>query len=167
MAKDQARSDIIDLARRTHAIFDFNRTASPQLKSIVQVQESLTEELGRFAQNWFQRRHEAAETAFKALHEINAKAKDDPAAAVQAITEWQRGSFERLSADLQDWTTLCMRCAGGAMPPQFEVKSDDTDSDRTVKTDSKTASGAAGKLDGKGDGKGPPKSKSKGHATPV
>jgi len=163
MAKDQAQSDIIDLARWTHAIFDFNRTASPQLKSIVQVQESLAEELGSFARNWFQRRYEATETTFKTLHEINAKAKDDPAAAVQAITEWQRGSFERLNADLQDWTTLCMRCADGAMTAQSVVKSGDTDLDRSGKTNSKTAPGAAGKL----DGKEPPKSKSKSHATPV
>lgn len=163
MANDQGQSDIIDLARRTQALFEFNRTVAPQLESIVQVQEGIAEELEGFVKNWFKRRHEATETAFKSLHEINAKAKDDPAAAVQAITEWQRGSFERLNADLQDWTTLCMRCADGAMTAQSEVKSGDTDLDRSGKANSKTASGAAGKL----DGKEPPKSKSTGHATPV
>ena len=163
MGKVQAQTDIVDLARRTQSLFKLNGAAAPQLENGVQVQEGIVEEMENFARNWFQRRYEATETTFKTLHEINAKAKDDPAAAVQAITEWQRGSFERLNADLQDWTTLCMRCADGAMTAQSEVKSGDTDLDRSGKANSKTASGAAGKL----DGKEPPKSKSTGHATPV
>lgn len=167
MAKDQTQSDIVDLARRTQSLFKLNGGVAPQLESVVQVQQGIIEEVENFAQNWFKRRNDATQSVYKTLHEVNAAGKADPAAAVQAITEWQRGSFERLSADLQDWTALCVRCAGGAMAAQSEMKSDDKDLDESRKTNSKTVSGAAGKLDGKGDGKEPPKSKSKGHVTPV
>lgn len=166
MANDPTQTDIGELARQTQALFKLNGGVAPQLENLVQVQDGLLEEVADFARTWFQRRHDATQSAFKTLHDVNSAGKTDPAAAMQAITEWQRGSFERLSADMQDWTALCMRCAGGAMAAQSEMKSEDKGLDGSEATNSKTASGAAGKLDGKGDGKEPPKSKSTGHATP-
>ena len=167
MANDQGRSDIIDLTRRTQALFEFNRTAAPQLESIVQVQEGIAKELESFARNWFQRRHEATETAFKALQDVNAAGKDDPAAAIQAITEWQRGSFERLNADLNDWAALCMRCADAAITVPSNMASGDANLNGAGKTTSKTEPGAAGKPRSKADGKDRSSTKSTDHSTPV
>ena len=167
MANDQGQSDIIDLARRTQALIEFNRTAAPQLERIVQVQKGITKELESFARNWFKRRHEATETAFKALQEANVAGKTDPAAAMQAITEWQRGSFERLNADLNDWAALCMRCADAAITIPSNMVSGDANLNGAGKTISKTESGVAGKPRSKADGKDMSNAKSTGHATPV
>lgn len=167
MANDQGQSDIIDLARRTQALFEFNRTVAPQLESIVQVQEGIAEELEGFVKNWFKRRHEATETAFKTLQEANVAGKTDPAAAMQAITEWQRGSFERMNADLNDWAALCMRCADAAITVPSNMASGDANLNGAGKTTSKTEPGAAGKPRSKADGKDRSSTKSTDHSTPV
>ena len=158
MMKDQAQTDLIDLARSAQTFFKLNEGAAPQLERIVQVQEGIVEEVENFARNWFQRRNDASQNAFKTLNDMNGSSKADPAAVMRAIAEWPRGSFERLSADLQDWTTLCVRCADGAMTTQS-----DRALDGSGKTTSKAASGAAGKVDGKDASK----RNSTGHATPV
>lgn len=162
MAKDQAKSDITDLARRTQALFKLNGREAPQFENVAKVQEGIVEEIENFARNWFQRRHDASQSVFKALNEANA-GKVDPAAAIQAMTEWQRGSFERLSADMQDWTALCLRCADAALTVRSDMASDGAEPDGSEKTNSKSATGAAEKADGKNSAK----SKSAGHATHV
>ena len=173
MTKNQ-QTDITDLARQTQALFKLNGGIAPKLEHVVQTQHGIASgvasEVENFTQNWFQRRHDATQSTFVALQQITSAEKDNPAAAMQAVTEWQRGSFERLSADLQDWATLCMRCAGVATTASSEMASGFAEPDASKKTPGKAASGAgkgaAGKSD-KTDGRDTSKSGSKGHATPV
>ena len=98
MAKDQAQTDITDLARQTQALFKLNGTAAPQFEQVMKVQEGMLEQAETFTRHWIERRQDAVETALEALNKMNSTDKPDPAAAMQAIFDWQRGSFERLTA---------------------------------------------------------------------
>ena len=107
MAKDETQTDIMDLARRTQALFNPNGAAMPQFEHVLKLQQEMAGQTETFARHWFERRQEAAETGLEALREMNANSGADPMAALRVITDWQRGSFKRLNADLQDWVALC------------------------------------------------------------
>ena len=168
MEKEKVQTEIVDLARWTQSLVKLNGgSAAPQLENIVQVQEGIVEQMEDFVRNWFQRRQDGTQNAFKTLHEVINAGNTEPAAVIQAITEWQCGYFERLSADMQDWRALCVRCVNGAMAVESNVVPDDTNLDGPEITNSKSASRASGKGDEKADGKDALKSRSTGHATPV
>jgi hypothetical protein len=164
MAQEHARTGIADMGRQMQALFNMNGAAAPQLESVLQLQEELAEELGSFAQNWYRRRHEAIETAFKTLREVNSDGKADPAAALQAMSEWQRGAIERLSADMQDWTAFCEGCANhAAKTAHSQNVSIGADLDGAGQTTRIAETVTAGK----GNGKEASKTRIAGHATPV
>ena len=48
----------------------------------------------------------------------------EPAAALQAISEWQRHSFERMAEDLQHWMSLCAHCDGRIVTAESEAAED-------------------------------------------
>ncbi|WP_372609616.1 hypothetical protein [Aquicoccus sp.] len=131
MAKDEPHTDIADLVRQTQALFNLSGAAAPRLTQVMKVQEGMLEQAETFTRHWIERRQEAIETALEALNSMNSKGKPDPVAAMQAITEWQRGSFERLTADYQEWMTLCMQATQLAATPQSETGQDDPASSRT------------------------------------
>ncbi len=114
------------------------------------MQASLLKEAETFSRHWFQRRNDAIETAVEALHQMNSNGAAGPAGALQAMADWQRGSLERLGADAQEWTALCMRSAAAATTTQVE----------DIPTGSNKPD--ADKADGKSGAK--PRA---GHATPV
>ncbi|KPP85806.1 MAG: hypothetical protein HLUCCO07_01785 [Rhodobacteraceae bacterium HLUCCO07] len=131
MAKDEPRTDITDLARQTQALFNLSGAAAPRLTQVMKVQEGMLEQAETFTRHWIERRQEAIETALEALNSMNSKGKPDPVAAMQAIADWQRGSFERLTADYQEWMTLCMQATQLAATPQSETGQDDPASSST------------------------------------
>jgi len=114
MAKQHSQPDLGDLARSTQALFVANGAAGAQIERFLDMQDDLLKEAESFARHWFERRHAATETAIKALHTVTSDGKPDPTQAMRAMTDWQRGSFERMMADMQEWTALCMRVAGAA-----------------------------------------------------
>jgi hypothetical protein len=67
-------------------------------------------------------------------------------AAMRAITDWQRGSFERLNADLRDWVALCTQLTQLSATPQSGPASSTTDRSadkpEPTKARSRAASGA-------------------------
>lgn len=109
--------------RQTQALFKLNGAATPQLEQFWNTQDSMLKGAETFARHWFERRHQATETAVEALHEVSATGQPDPAAAMQAIFNWQRGSAERLKADLQEWMTLCAHLTQAATTAQGEAAS--------------------------------------------
>ncbi len=169
MTKDQSPPDLTDMARQTQALFMGTGVGGAQFEQALAMQDRLLKEAETFTRHWFERRHAATETAIEALQDAKSNGAADPGQAMRAMAEWQRGSLARLSADMQDWTALCMRCAGAAMTTQTEMASPDAESEGSGKSPGKAASGGAGKTAGKADAKadGKEPSKSTGHATPV
>jgi hypothetical protein len=146
MAKDEAQMDITDLARRTQALFNPTGMALPQVDQVLTLQQEMAGQTETFARHWFERRQEAAETGLEALREMSAANGADPMAAMRAITDWQRGSFERLNADLRDWVALCTQLTQLSGTPQSGPASSTTDRSadkpEPTKARSRAASGA-------------------------
>lgn len=106
MAKDQGQADMTDLARRMQALFNPNGAAVPQAERMLKMQQEMFKQTETFARHWLERRQEAADKGMEALREIGASSGSDPMAAMKAITDWQRGSFARMNADLQEWVEI-------------------------------------------------------------
>lgn len=101
--------------------------------------DSMLKEVETFARHWFERRHKATETAAEALREISATGQPDPVFAMQAISNWQRGSVERLTEDLQEWVTLCAHLTQAAATAQADAASSDADHNRATKAKGRSA----------------------------
>lgn len=154
MAKDQAQTDFTDLARQTQALFKLNGAALPQIETVMKMQEGMLEQAGTFTRHWIERRQEAVETALEAMTEMQSADRSDPAAAMRAIADWQRGSMERLAADMQEWMTLCMEATQAAATAQSDP------------AQGQAASSGSDKAKATGAGGHAASSRSK-HATPV
>lgn len=114
MTKQKAQTDITEMMRRTQALFRPNAPVAPQIERFWQIQDDMLSEGETFARHWFERRHEAVDTALKALKEMKSEDRADPMAAMRAITDWQRGSLERINADLRECMAVCMHVAQAA-----------------------------------------------------
>lgn len=114
MAEDRAQTGIVDLMRQTQALLYPNGTVAPGLEQVETLQKEMASHTETFVRHWFERRQEAAETGLMALRQISEANGTDPAAAMRAISDWQRGSFDRMTADLREWTTLCVHAATAA-----------------------------------------------------
>lgn len=143
MAKDQAQMDITDLARRTQALFNPTGMALPQVEQVLTLQQEMAGQTETFARHWVERRQEAVETAVEALREISAANGADPTVAMRAMTDWQRGSFKRLNADLRDWVALCTQITQLSANAQSGPTSSATDPDAEKPKPSKAGGRAA------------------------
>ena len=157
MAKDEPQTDITDLARQTQALFNLNGAEVPGFEQVMKVQQDMLEQAETFTRHWIERRQEAVETALQALNSMNSNGKPDPAAAMKAISDWQRGSIQRLTADYQEWMALCMRATQVAAAPQSEAEQDDPNSSGTDR----------GKATAKSKGRAASARTKSEHATPV
>ncbi|MGI3211933.1 phasin family protein [Roseovarius tibetensis] len=146
MAKDEPQTDIIDLGRRMQALFTPTGAAVPQVEQMMKLQQEMVAQTETFARHWFERRQEAAETGLEALREMSTASRTDPLAAMRAITDWQRGSFERLNADLQDWVALCTQLTQVAVTPESgtgaSATNQNADKPKQTKAKDRAASGA-------------------------
>ena len=158
MSKDQAQTDITDLARQTQALFNLNGAAMPRVETVMKVQEGMLEQAETFTRHWIERRQEAVETGLEALNKISPTGKPDPATAMRAIVDWQRGSVERLNADLQDWMTMCLQATQLATAEQAKAASSEADQGKAT-----AAKGKATAAQGRSATSG----KKSDHATPV
>lgn len=150
MTKEKPQTAIPDLVRQTQDLFKFNGGVAPQLEQVQKMHETMLKEAQAFAEHWFERRQEATQQAAEALQEMNSDGKPDPVAAMQAITEWQRGSFERVNADFQEWIALWTRAAHLAATAYGGVAPSDSDQGKSSKA--KEGAGSSAKSE---------------HATPV
>lgn len=114
MADDLAQADIVDFVRRTHALMYPNGTLAPGVEQLAKLQHEMAGQTETFTRHWFERRQEAAETGIKALRQISEANGTDPAASMRAITDWQRGSLDRVTADLREWAMLCVHAMTAA-----------------------------------------------------
>lgn len=81
----------------------------PQMEQFWKAQDGVLEEAEAYSNAWFEHRHQAARSALGAIRKVNGNAAD-PSAAMQAIVEWQRHSFERLVEDARQWVNFCSNC---------------------------------------------------------
>ena len=139
MAEQKEQTDINDLARQTQSLFDLTGAALPRFEQLLEVQESMFKNAETFARHWLERRREAADTAVEAMREMSAADKADPADAMRAIADWQRGSFKRLNADMQEWMTLCMQVTHLATTAQGEAAQAGTDQGKSTRTRGRAA----------------------------
>lgn len=144
MAEHKAQTGIADLARQTQALFNPNGTAVPGIGPLLKIQEDLSEEAETFARHWLERRREAADTAVEALREMSSTGRTDPAAAMRAITDWQRGSLKRLNADMREWMALCTQATHLAATAQDAAAPADADRGKPAKPGRRAAASASG-----------------------
>ena len=107
MAKDSVHADTRGHSQPPRTLFDLDGEAAPWFEHVLTVQEDMLKQTETFARHWVERRQEAAETGFDVLRRMGTTGMTDPAGAMQAMADWQRGSFERLNADLREWMALC------------------------------------------------------------
>lgn len=109
MAKDSTK--LVDLMEQAREVFALNPMMGPQIEQFLKAQDDILEETEAFSTAWFQRRHEAAHSALEAVRKADGHG-GDPSNAMQAMIDWQQGSFRRMADDVQGWVELCSRCAG-------------------------------------------------------
>lgn len=93
----------------------------PQVEQFWDAQEKMLDEAEAFTRHWFARRHEAARTALDAARTAASGDDAGPAAAMQALSEWQRHSAERLAEDGQEWLAMIARCASYVSETEVEA----------------------------------------------
>ncbi|MGM0660473.1 MAG: hypothetical protein ACQEUH_04775 [Pseudomonadota bacterium] len=162
MAEDHLQTDITDFTRRMQALFNPNGAAMPQVEQLLTVQQEMVRQTETFTRHWLERRQEAAETGLEALQTLSKTQGTDPAAALRAMADWQRGSFKRVSADLQDWVALCTQITQTATA-QGATTQGEAEKGKGASQDAKTAKPA------KPSGSKPRATSGVGtqHATPV
>lgn len=99
----------------------FNPVFRPQVEQFWDVQEKLLDEAEVFTRHWFRRRHEAARTALDAARTAVSGDPIGPAGVIEAFSEWQRHSAERLAEDGREWLGMMSRCASYASETEAEA----------------------------------------------
>lgn len=150
MAKEDSQPGLADMIQRMQAPFMTNGAVGAPMERFLAMQGTLLKEAEIFTRHWFERRHDAIETAMEALNQMNSSGVAAPADAARVIADWQRGCLERLSADAQEWSECCMRGAAAATTAQVDAATKAADQPEAEKTQ-----GKAGAKPGAG------------HATPV
>lgn len=84
--------------------------AAPQLRQAVTAQEKILSEVERFAQAWFERRHQANYTVLRAMQAMSNRESGDADAATRAVGQWFTDSIGRFSEDLRESYELSARC---------------------------------------------------------
>ena len=139
MVKDQSQAGITDLTRQTRALFEPIGAMAPGFEQVVKVQKDMLEQVEAFNRHWLERRQEAFDTALQAMTEMQSAQKPDPAAAMRAIAGWQAGSVARLTADLQEWMTLCMQATQAAATAQDDAAPSDSNEGKATKAKGQSA----------------------------
>jgi len=112
---------IADALKPLRGAMLFNPVFRPQVEQFWNVQKKVLDEAEEFTRHWFQRRHEAARTALDAARSAVSGDPMGPADAIEAFSEWQRLSAERIAEDSRDWLGMISRCARYAGETEAEA----------------------------------------------
>jgi len=107
---DDVRTTIADMMSGAPGMWAVTPTIGSQCQDFWKAQESILQETEAFSRAWFARRHEATRTALDVARKVGENGGSQPAEAMRAITEWQRGSLARLTRDMQEWMDLTAHC---------------------------------------------------------
>ncbi len=119
MAKTET-NPLAEMMQRTKGMFAVNPMIAPQQEHFWKAQDRILDETEAYSKAWFARRHEAARSALETVHRISGNGSD-PSAALQAMANWQQGSFKRMAEDMQQWVDLCTTCAGRVAEAEVEA----------------------------------------------
>lgn len=117
MPKDRSTA-MPDLTQALHMMPHLPAPASlmaPQAELAWQTQKSLMSEWERYADAWFGRRRDAAESAQRCMERLEKAGGGDGAQVNDAVSElngWMSDEMQRLSSDARDNMEFCMRCFG-------------------------------------------------------
>lgn len=119
MATDQ-KTSFTDVMEQARGMMAANPILGPQMEQFWKAQDGILQEGEAFSKAWFQRRHEAAQSALEAVRDVKGNGAD-PSAAMRTMIDWQQHSFQRIADDMQQWVELCSRCAGRMTSAEMEA----------------------------------------------
>lgn len=99
-----------DLMKQAQGVLALNPMMVPQMAEFWKAQDRILDEAEAYSRAWFERRHEAARSALDVARDVAGKGGANSPGALGAITEWQRGSMERMAEDFRQWNEFCTRC---------------------------------------------------------
>ena len=105
MATEQ-KTSFANVLEEARGMMAANPILGPQVEQFWKAQDGILKDVESFSRDWFERRHEAAQTALEAVRKVNGNGAD-PAAAMRTMMDWQKHSFQRLADDMQQWVELC------------------------------------------------------------
>lgn len=120
MPKKDLTPRVTDMMKQMQGMMALNPSWAPQLEKFWRAQDGVLDEAEAYSNAWYARRRAAVRSALDILEEMNGKTPE-PAAAMQAISEWQRHSFERMTEDMQHWMSLCAHCTGRIVTAESEA----------------------------------------------
>lgn len=112
---------------------------APRLRQFWAAQDRMLSDVEEFTRGWFTRRHEAARSAAETAQRMAGNGRDDPAEAMQLMSDWYSHSFERLSEDARAGVDLCSKCMG-----HMTAESEEGAATGRAKTPAKPAAKSAG-----------------------
>lgn len=120
MAQKDTTKAFSDLMSQARGMLAVNPMIAPQMEQFWKAQDEVLEEAEAYSKAWFERRHDAAQSALETVRKVGGNGAD-PAAAMQAMVEWQQHSFQRMAEDMQQWVDLCTRCAARVSDAEMEA----------------------------------------------
>jgi hypothetical protein len=120
MAQKETPKAFGDLMSQARGMLAVNPMIAPQMEQFWKAQDEVLEEAEAYSKAWFERRHDAAQSALETVRKVGSNGAD-LAAAMQAMVEWQQHSFQRMAQDMQQWVDLCTRCAARVSDAEMEA----------------------------------------------
>lgn len=119
--RPEAPEAFSEIMKSAQSAMSMNPMLTPRIEQFWKAQEKMLSEAEAFTRDWFERRHEATRTALNTARQAASADKSDPATAMQAVTDWQRHSAERLIEDAREWLDMVSRCAVHAAENEAEA----------------------------------------------
>ena len=126
MATKETTTALSDLMSQARGMLALNPMIAPQLEQFWRAQDEVLDEAEAYSKAWFERRHDAAQSALETVRKVGGNGSD-PAAAMQAMVRWQQLSFQRMAEDMQQWVDLCTRCAARVTDAEMEAGKESLD----------------------------------------
>jgi hypothetical protein len=111
-----------DLMKQAQGMLAVNPMIVPQLEQLLKAQDTILDEAERFTRAWFERRHAAMRSALDVAREASGNGSAGSTSALQAMSDWQRGSTERMTEDVRCWLEFCTRCTGHFAAGETEAR---------------------------------------------
>lgn len=114
-------SAMTEMYKQMREFTALNPMLGPQMAHFWEAQEDILNETETFARHWFERRHVAARTALAAARDMAQNGPTDPASSVQAVSDWQSRSMERIAEDFREWFEMCSNCTSHLAREEMEA----------------------------------------------
>lgn len=109
---DRRPQGIAELFQSTRDMMEATPAAGIQAREFWERQERILAESETFARAWFGRRNEATQAAVHACEKLAGSGSGNPQSVIEVLSEWQRGSLDRMATDAREYGELLARCSG-------------------------------------------------------